>query len=83
MEQVTAMLDRLKQEPGYEYQPIAAGWQTLTKPFSKRLHGHNQVMDAYLLGVAVHKGLTLATFDTAILHLAGEHRENVLVLEAK
>ena len=76
------MLDRLKQEPGYEYQPIAAGWRTLTKPFSKRLHGHNQVTDAYLLSVAVREELTLATFDTAILHLAGEYRENVLTLEA-
>ena len=83
MEQATAMLDRLKQEPGYHYQPITADWQTLTNPFSKRLHGHNQVTDAYLLGVAVREGLTLATFDTAILHLAGEHRKHILILETK
>ena len=42
MEQVTAMLGRLKQQPGYHYQPIAADWQALSEPFFRRLHGHNQ-----------------------------------------
>ena len=83
MEQVTAMLERLKQQPGYHYQPIPADWQTLTEPFSKRVHGHNQVTDAYLLGLAVREGLILTTFDNAILHMAGGHSQHVLVLEAK
>ena len=81
MEQVTAMLASLKQQPGYHYQPITADWQTLTAPFRKRLHGHNQVTDASLLGLAVRESLVLATFDQAIGHLAGEHRKHVLVLE--
>lgn len=82
MEQASAMLQRLKQRPGYSYQPISAEWQTLTKQFSKRIHGHNQVTDAYLLGLAVLKGLVLATLDKALLHLAGEHTRHVLVLGA-
>ena len=82
MEQITAMLGRLKEQPGYHYQPVSADWQELTKPFSKRVHGHNQVTDAYLLGVAVREGLVLTTFDKAVVHLAGEHRGHVLVLEA-
>lgn len=81
MEQVTAMLQRLKLQPGYHYQSITADWHTLTAPFSKRLHGHNQVTDAYLLGLALREGLVLTTFDKAILHMAGEHKEHVLVLE--
>jgi hypothetical protein len=55
----------------------------VTAPFSKRLHGHNQITDAYLLGMAINEGLVLATFDQAMLHLAGEHSRHVLVLEAK
>ncbi len=81
-EQVTAMLESLKQQPGYRYQPITADWQTLVKPFFKRVHGHNQVTDAYLLGLAVREGLVLTTFDKALLHLAGEHGKHILVLEA-
>jgi predicted nucleic acid-binding protein len=81
MEEVSLMLARLRQEPGYHYQAMSADWHTLTKPFSRRLHGHRQVTDAYLLGLAVNEGLTLVTFDRAMLHLAGEHGGRVLVLE--
>lgn len=83
MEQATAMLERLKQEPGHRYQPIPDDWQTLTKPFFKRLHGHNQITDAFLLGLAVREGLILVTFDRAILHLAGEHSKHVHLLGAQ
>ena len=76
------MLERLRRRPGYCFQPITADWQTLTTPFAKRIHGHNQVTDAYLLGLAVREGLVLTTFDKALLHLAGEHRAHVLVLGA-
>jgi uncharacterized protein len=37
----------------------------LSGPFFKRLFGHNQITDAYLLGVAIHEGLVLVTFDLA------------------
>ena len=82
MEQGTAMLDRLKRRPGYYYQPITADWQTLIQPFSKRLHRHHQITDAYLLGLALQEGSILTTFDKTLLHLAGEHKNHVLVLEA-
>lgn len=83
MQQATALLASLSEQPGYEYQPIRAPWQTLTEPFARRLHGHNQVTDAYLLGLAVKEGLVLTTFDRGIVHMAGEHRKHVLLLEGK
>ncbi len=81
MDQASAMLEHLKRHTGYHYYPIAADWQELSRPFRKRLHGHNQITDAYLLGLAIQEGLVLTTFDKALLHLAGEHGEHVLVLE--
>jgi toxin-antitoxin system PIN domain toxin len=83
IEEVTEMLTQLKQQPGYHFQPISADWHALSGPFFKRLFGHNQITDAYLLGLAVQDGLILATFDRAMLHLAGEHHKNVLILDAK
>jgi uncharacterized protein len=80
MEEATVMLERLAQEPGYRYQAISAGWQTLCGPFFKRLFGHNQITDAYLLGVAIHEGLVLVTFDKTIWHLAGEHSRHLFIL---
>lgn len=81
MGQATAILEELTQQPGYRYLSISADWQTLTRPFFKRLHGHNQITDAWLLGIAIQEGLILATFDRAIPHMAAEHRENVFLLE--
>jgi uncharacterized protein len=81
MEEATAMLARLALEPGYQYQPISADWQTLCGIFFTRLFGHNQITDAYLLGVAVREGLVLVTCDRAILHLAGEQSKHVHLLE--
>lgn len=80
MSEATEILEKLAEHPGYQYQPLSHDWRTLTEPFFKRLHGHNQVTDAYLLGLAIREGLILATFDSAILHLAGEHRHHVHVL---
>lgn len=82
IEEATEMLAALIREPGYHYQPISADWQTLCGPFFKRLFGHKQITDAYLLGLALREGLVLVTFDRAILHLAGEHEKHVLLLDA-
>ena len=36
------------------------------KPFTQKLAGHQQVTDAYLLGLAIHKRGKLATMDRAV-----------------
>ena len=38
-------------------------------PIGARLSGHQQVTDAYLLGLAIHKRGALATFDAAVAAL--------------
>ena len=74
------MLARLTEEPGYPHQPISGDWSGLSSPFFKRVFGHNQITDAFLLGVAIREKLALVTFDKAILHMAGEYRSHVLLL---
>jgi uncharacterized protein len=39
------------------------------EPFSNRLSGHQQVTDAYLLGLAIHKKGKLVTMDRAVTAL--------------
>ena len=82
MGEATAILRQLAHHPGYHYLPITADWQTLCGPFFPRLYGTKQVTDGYLLGLALREGLILTTFDKALIHLAGEHKRHVLVLEA-
>jgi uncharacterized protein len=83
MDEAVAILSSLKREPGYHYLPVAADWHQTTAPFAAGLHGHNQITDAFLLGIAIREGVILATFDKAILRMAGKHREQVHVLTGK
>jgi len=84
MIEATRVLHQLRQHPGYRYLPITVDWEDLCSPFFRRLHGTNQVTDAYLLGLAVRENLVLVTLDKGLLHLAGEeHRKHVLLLETK
>ena len=42
------------------------GFVDAVEPFARRLAGHQQVTDAYLLGLAIHKKGKLATMDRAV-----------------
>ena len=53
------------------------------QPFERRLRGHQQVTDAYLLGLAIHKKGKLATMDRAVAALLPEkspERDRVVVI---
>lgn len=80
--QATAILADFAASPGYCYWPITESWPALTAPFSSRLLGHQQVTDAYLLGLAVKQAGVLVTFNRGIRYLAGaEFSRNLLVLD--
>jgi predicted nucleic acid-binding protein len=69
---------------GYWYCEIDGGasWVTLTAGFVSRVRGHQQVTDAYLLGLAIRENAQLVTFDKGIQYMAGaEFSRNVLLLE--
>jgi len=78
----SAVLQDLIDQPGYSYWPITESWAVLTAPFAARITGHQQVTDAYLLGLAVKENGVLVTFDRGLKYLAGpEFRDNLLILE--
>lgn len=81
LQQAAAILASFAEHPGYRYWPIANSWATLTAPFSARIFGHQQVTDAYLLGLAIQEHGMLVTFDAGISLLAGtEYGRNLRVL---
>ena len=83
VEEATAMLATLTRSPGYSYSPITTAWADLTAPFRDRVFGHQQITDAYLLGLAVRRNAILVTFDKAIQFIAGpKYSRHVLVLES-
>lgn len=80
LEQAIAILQTLKGIG--DYCPIDQSWVTLTTPFAARIRGHQQVTDAYLLGLAIRENCVLVTFDKGLQYLAGpEFIQNVLLLE--
>ncbi len=82
MEEALEVLTTMRALPGYRFWPISQSWAELVAPFSARLFGHQQVTDAYLLGLAVEKTGTLVTMDKTIKVLAGaEFERHVLVLD--
>ena len=82
MGQATNVLESFICDPGYRYWPINADCAELVAPFRERVWGHQQVADAYLLGLAVKENGVLVTLDKAMKHLAGpQFGKHVLVLE--
>lgn len=76
------MLRIVSNLPGHRFWAMDAGFLDAVDPFTERLFGHQQVTDAYLLGMAVKKKGKLVTLDRAITALAGpEFRDHVLLLE--
>ena len=75
-------LEALAAHPGYHYWPMADDWRTLVFPFLSNIQGHNQIPDAYLLGLALHKKGILATTDKKIGGIAGQKfRKTLFILE--
>jgi hypothetical protein len=80
--QATAILANLASSVGYNYWPIKESWATLTMAFVDRITGHQQVTDAYLLGLAIKENGVLVTFDRGLKYLAGaEFAANLLILQ--
>jgi hypothetical protein len=83
LEEAAGVLTGLTRYPGYRFWPIASGWGSLVAPFAGRVFGHQQVTDAYLLGLAVKENGVLVTLDKAIRTMAGpRYEKHVLVLES-
>ena len=82
LEQAIAILQTIKGLSGYWYWEMKESWVKLTAPFAARITGHQQVTDAYLLGLAIEENGVLVTFDRRIKYLAGdEFAGNLLVLQ--
>jgi toxin-antitoxin system PIN domain toxin len=82
LEHAITILQMLKERDDYWYCPINESWVTLTAPFASRVRGHQQVTDAYLLGLAIKERCVLVTFDRGILYMAGaEFSRNVQLIE--
>jgi uncharacterized protein len=61
--------------PAHRFWGDEIGFAEAVQPFADRLLGHQQVTDAYLLGLAIHKKGKLVTMDQAILALVPDRSQ--------
>lgn len=68
--------------PSHQFWADNITLQDAVRYFEKRLVGHQQITDAYLLGLAIHKKGRLATLDRSVVELFGrdDPRANVVEL---
>jgi uncharacterized protein len=84
LDQAMAILQALKGHPDCRFWEINSSWVDLTAPFAARIRGHQQIMDALLLGLAIQRDEVLVTFDRGLRFLAGaEFSRNLLILESQ
>lgn len=57
--------------PQHEFWPADLTLQEALSSFESKLGGHQQISDAYLLALAIHKGGRLVTLDKAVASLLG------------
>jgi uncharacterized protein len=70
------LLQAYLNHPAHKFWSDEIGFIDALEPLKLRLAGHQQVTDAYLLGLAIHKRGKLATTDRAFSALLPEkHRE--------
>jgi uncharacterized protein len=72
MEEAAAVLSRLAKLPTCRYWPMTVGWPEIATPLADRIFGHQQITDAWLLGLAIRERGILVTFDRAMRHMAGD-----------
>jgi len=64
-------LDTLTRHPRHVFWPDAPPYLTVAGSILKRIQGHRQIADSYLLGLAIRNNAILATLDSGIRQLAG------------
>lgn len=75
------VLSAVTNHPDHRFWPLTEGWTALTAPFAARITGHQQMTDAYLLGMAIKEDGVLVTFDRGLKYLAGpQFSRNLLIL---
>jgi hypothetical protein len=82
IDEAYAALSNLVEHPRHVYWPDVPPYLDATAPLFKRMQGHRQITDAYLLGLAKHHGGKLATLDKAIVSLAGPEFSGLVELIA-
>jgi predicted nucleic acid-binding protein len=72
------LLERNVRHPAHEFWPDGVSLIEAVSSQAPRLQGHRQILDAYLLGLALSRRGVLASFDGGLRALAAGERSGAL-----
>jgi uncharacterized protein len=81
VEESTRLLAKNLEHPSHVFWPAETRYLDLIESFAARIVGHQQVTDAYLLGMAIHNRGTLVTTDRGILTLVPDKLRDRGIIE--
>jgi hypothetical protein len=66
--------------PSHLFWPDDIGFADAVEPVRKQIEGHQQVTDAYLLGLAIRRKAKLATMDRGVQALLTKDKQSAVVI---
>jgi hypothetical protein len=66
--------------PSHLFWPDDVSFAEAVEPIQKQMVGHQQVSDAYLLGLAMHRKARLATMDRSVSALLPREKQAAVVV---
>jgi uncharacterized protein len=70
--EAVSLLNANLNHPTHQFWADNISLRDAVRQFEERLAGHQQITDAYLLGLAIHKKGILATLDRSVVQLVGK-----------
>lgn len=74
------LLESNLKHSGHKFWSDDIGVLEATRDFQSQIAGHQQVADAYLMGLTLHRKGKLATLDSGMLGLLAEKRTDVVIV---
>ncbi|HWF04050.1 MAG TPA: TA system VapC family ribonuclease toxin [Candidatus Angelobacter sp.] len=66
--------------PSHQFWPDDVSFAEAVEPMQKQMVGHQQISDAYLLGLTLHRKAKLATMDRGVLALLAKDKQASVVV---
>lgn len=74
------MLATNLEHPAHQFWPDDLGFAEAAQPIQKQIGGHQQITDAYLVGLALQRKAKLATMDRGIATLLPKDKQSAVTL---
>jgi toxin-antitoxin system PIN domain toxin len=79
-QQALKLLGANLSHPSHQFWPDDLNFAEAVEPMQKQMQGHQQVSDAYLLGLAMHRKGRLTTMDRGVLSLLPKDKQTSVVV---